>query len=62
MSVYFLSFFKAPSSIECEDFRKISWIAWDTLCLKKEHGGLGVRSLKEFALALLDKWGLENAR
>ena len=53
--VYFLSFFKAPSGIIStldsifinffwgggEDFRKISWIKWDTICLKRENGGLG---------------------
>jgi len=26
------------------------------LCSKKEHGGLGVRKLKEFNVALLGKW------
>ncbi|MCH83355.1 putative non-LTR retroelement reverse transcriptase, partial [Trifolium medium] len=70
LPVYSLSFFKAPSgtisSIEailikffwggCEDLRKISWINWKTICLRKEYGGLGVRQLKEFNLALLGKW------
>ena len=26
------------------------------MCSKKEHGGLGVRKLKEFNVALLGKW------
>ena len=70
LSVYALSFFKAPSgiisSIESllnnffwggsEDCRKITWIGWNTLCSKKEHGGLGVRKLKEFNVTLLGKW------
>ncbi|CAJ2651349.1 unnamed protein product [Trifolium pratense] len=70
LPVYFLSFFKAPSgtisAIEsilikffwggCEDIRKTSWINWKTICLRKEYGGLGVRQLKEFNLALLGKW------
>ncbi|GAU48313.1 hypothetical protein TSUD_405300 [Trifolium subterraneum] len=70
LPVYALSFFKAPSStissIEsilikknwggCEDSRKISWVDWKTIFLQKEHGGLGVRKLKEFNLALLGKW------
>jgi len=57
LPVYALSFFKAPSGIislinsifskffwgGSEDNRKISWIAWNSICLKKEHGGLGVR-------------------
>jgi len=68
--IYFLFFFKAPSgiisSIEsifnaffwggCEDIRKITWIKWDTVCLRKQEGGLGVMRLKEFNLALLGKW------
>ncbi|XP_024636485.1 uncharacterized protein [Medicago truncatula] len=36
--------------------RKISWINWDTICSKKEEGGLGVRRIQEFNLALLGKW------
>ncbi|CAJ2651635.1 unnamed protein product [Trifolium pratense] len=70
LPVYALSFFKAPSgtisSIESiliiffwggsEDFRKISWINWKSICLRKEYGGLGVRQLREFNLALLGKW------
>ncbi|GAU44755.1 hypothetical protein TSUD_246480 [Trifolium subterraneum] len=70
LPVYALSFFKAPSgtisSIEsifikffwggCEDSRKISWVDWKTIYLRKEYGGLGVRQLKEFNLALLGKW------
>jgi hypothetical protein len=70
LPVYALSFFKGPSgiisSIESllnkffwggsEDKRKISWISWNSLCLRKEYGGLGVRSLREFNIALLGKW------
>jgi len=70
LPVYFLSFFKAPagiiSSIESifksfflggsEDSRKIAWIKWDSVCIPKEDGGLGVRRLAEFNLSLLGKW------
>jgi hypothetical protein len=70
LPVYALSFFKAPSgiisSIEsllihffwggCEESRKTSWINWKTVCLRKEYGGLGVRQLREFNIALLGKW------
>jgi len=34
----------------------MSWINWDTVCLRKEFGGLGVRQLREFNLSLLGKW------
>jgi len=39
-----------------EDHRKIFWIGWSSVCLQKEFGGLGVRQLNEFNLALLGKW------
>lgn len=39
----------------CEDFRKLSWIKYDILCLQMENGGLGVMRLKEFNLSLLEK-------
>lgn len=29
---------------------------WDTICLKKEVGGLGGRIIKDFNVALLGKW------
>lgn len=35
--------------------RKIHWIAWRKLCKGKEDGGLGLRSLKVFNLAMLAK-------
>jgi hypothetical protein len=39
-----------------EETRKTSWISWNTICLCKENGGLGVRRLREFNIALLGKW------
>lgn len=39
-----------------EDVRKIAWVDWDIVCLPKEEGGLRVRRLKEFNVALLRKW------
>ena len=70
LSVYALSFFKAPtgiiSSIESlfncfflegsVDHRKIFWVDWNSVCRRKEVGGLGVRRIREFNLALLGKW------
>jgi len=70
LPVYALSFFKAPSGIisiiesifnkknwgGSEENRKISWIAWSSISLRKEYGRLGVRQLREFNIALLGKW------
>ncbi|GAU29337.1 hypothetical protein TSUD_227080 [Trifolium subterraneum] len=70
MPVYFLSFFKAPAgiisslnSIFCqflwggsEENQKMVWIKWDSVCLNKKNGGLGVRRLREFNFSLLGKW------
>ena len=39
-----------------EDFRKISWVDWDSVCCLREEGGLGVRRLREFNVSLLGKW------
>jgi len=70
LPLYTLSFFKAPSgiisSIESilikkknwgggEDHRKIAWVNWNSICTSNELGGLGVRRLKEFNIALLGK-------
>ncbi|GAU49774.1 hypothetical protein TSUD_141640 [Trifolium subterraneum] len=35
---------------------KIYWIHWDKVCLERSQGGLGVRKVKEFNVALLGKW------
>jgi hypothetical protein len=40
----------------CEESRKITWVSWKSICLRKEYGGLGVRQLREFNLTLLGKW------
>jgi hypothetical protein len=36
--------------------RKIHWIKWDRICKPKENGGLGIRDLRIFNIALLEKW------
>jgi hypothetical protein len=67
LPVYFLSFFKAPSGIisslesilnaffggGSEDFRKISWIKWDTICLRKENGCWGLRGWRSLTYLFL---------
>jgi len=40
----------------CEDFRKIAWVDWDSICLPRVYGGLGVRKLRKFNIVLLGKW------
>jgi hypothetical protein len=68
--VSYLSFFKAPSGIVSkleslfkqflwggsEDSKKVNWVKWDKVCLDKEHGGLGIKNVKTFNVALLGKW------
>jgi hypothetical protein len=39
-----------------EEIRKTSCISWNIVCSRKEYGGLGVRRLREFNIALLGKW------
>jgi len=36
---------------------QLSWVDWNTVCRGKEVGGLGVRRIREFNLALLGRWG-----
>lgn len=45
-----------------EGERKIHWLAWDKLCAPKSDGGLGLRNLYAFNLALLSKqaWRIIN--
>ena len=37
--------------------RRINWIKWDTLCLRREQGGIGFQNCHSFNLALLGKHG-----
>ena len=36
--------------------RKIAWLKWETICLSKEKGGLGIKDIRSFNKALLGKW------
>ncbi|GKV28903.1 hypothetical protein SLEP1_g37891 [Rubroshorea leprosula] len=70
LSVFFVSFFLVPKGVinELEKIRRdflwgkkegkggISWVKWDSVYKPKEEGGLGVRDLRTFNIALLGKW------
>jgi len=36
--------------------RKVSWVAWDKVCLPIEMGWLGVRDIHVFSYAFVAKW------
>ncbi|GKV27405.1 hypothetical protein SLEP1_g36578 [Rubroshorea leprosula] len=42
--------------------RKINWVKWEKVCKNKQYGGLGVRELRKFNLALMGKWWGRLAR
>ena len=68
--IYFFSFFRVPNRVVDKlvsiqhrflwdggiEQKKIAWIKCDTVCLPKEKGGLGLKDIKTFNLALLGKW------
>ena len=68
--IYFLSFFRLPSKTAAKlikiqrrflwggglDQRKIAWVKWESVCLPKEKGGLGIKDVRTFNKALLGKW------
>ena len=39
-----------------DEQNKIAWIKWDTVSRPKKHGGLGIKDITTFNLALLGKW------
>ena len=70
LPIYFLSLFRMPKLV-CSRLKKIQrdflWgggnlerkphlVNWNTVCLEKSRGGLGVRSLSKMNKALLCKW------
>lgn len=38
----------------------INWMAWDKLCVRKEHDGMGFRHFHAFNLAMLEEARLES--
>lgn len=69
LPTYLFSLFKAPKNVIKKltslqlnfmwggdgESRKISWVSWDTICRDKVNGGLGVRKLEDFNVAMLGK-------
>ncbi|GLU12193.1 hypothetical protein SLE2022_288930 [Rubroshorea leprosula] len=39
-----------------EGNRKIAWVSWEKVCRSRKEGGLGVKDLDKFNMALLGKW------
>lgn len=70
LPIYYFSFYLAPVSILNKlkslqlnflwggslENRKTAWIKWDKICLPKSKGGLGIKNLEFFNIALLGKW------
>ena len=70
LGVFLFSLFKAPAKVldklerlrkyffwgAKDGCRKIAWVAWDKVLNNKDHGGLGIGSLKAQNLALLARW------
>ena len=75
LPIYLLSFFKIPKKVVHKvvsiqrkflwgggsEAAKIAWVNWDSVCLSKNKGGLGIKDLSNFNEALLAKWGWELA-
>lgn len=69
LPLYFFSFFKAPKKVLKElvqiqrnflwgrngEERKMAWVRWSKICMPKDCGGLGIRNMEAFNLALLEK-------
>ena len=68
--IYFFSFFRVPRRVVDKlvciqrrflwggeiDHNKIVWVNWETVCLPKERGGLGIKDITKFNSTLLGKW------
>lgn len=70
LPTFYLLIFLAPKGVIClieslfkqflwgggEGKNKIHWVAWEEVCKEKAEGGLGVKNLRAFNIALLGKW------
>ena len=67
--IYFFSFFRVPKKVVDKLVRiqrkflwggaldhTLAWVKWDIVCLPKDKGGLGIKDVNTFNLALLAKW------
>ena len=68
--IYYFSFFRVPQTVISKliklqrkflwggglESKKIAWISWEKVCLPKHKGGLGIKEIETFNLALLGKW------
>uniref|UniRef100_A0A251TIJ6 Putative reverse transcriptase domain-containing protein n=1 Tax=Helianthus annuus TaxID=4232 RepID=A0A251TIJ6_HELAN len=70
LPIYYLSLFRAPSSVlesiekimrkflwtGSKDGKGVHWVSWENVTKPKQYGGLGVSKLSEVNTALLVKW------
>ncbi|GAB4857205.1 hypothetical protein Ancab_040518 [Ancistrocladus abbreviatus] len=70
LPIYHLALFLAPLGVikkleqirmhflwgSTDDRRKMVWVKWEDVCKKKIHGGLGIKDLRQFNIALVGKW------
>ena len=73
LPIYFFSFFRVPKKVVnklvrlqrnflwdgASEQNKIAWIKWEAVCMPKEEGGLGVKDITSFNVALMGKWKWE---
>jgi len=73
LPIYFFSFFRVPSNIIEKliniqrrflwggglEQKRIAWVNWETICLPKDKGRLGIKDLRKFNTTLLAKWRWE---
>ena len=65
LPIYLLSFYKSTAVLLVllcllwgggPDQNKIAWIRWETVTSSKENGGLDIKDITNFNIALLGKW------
>src|SRR4051812_9807983 len=72
LAIFSMSFYKMPKKVAKEITRmqsiflwggvveenkkRIHWVSWKKVCLPIENGGLAIKNILDFNLALLNKW------